>query len=83
MRGQKDLKSMKMRVNWIENQRENWYKILYNTFWWKIRLTLGPSISGTKCDRDKLIFFAEKGVNQIALRYKIGTQYVWKFQKRG
>ncbi len=31
-----------------------------NTFCWKIRPTLGPSISGTKCDRDKLIFSAER-----------------------
>ncbi len=28
----------------------------------KIRPILGPSISGTKCDRDKLIFSAERGV---------------------
>ncbi len=28
MRGQKDLKSMKKGVNWIENQGENWNKIL-------------------------------------------------------
>ncbi len=26
MRGQKDLKSMKKWVNWIENQDENWFK---------------------------------------------------------
>ncbi len=24
-------------------------------------LSLGPSISGTKCDRDKPIFYAERG----------------------
>ncbi len=35
--------------------------MLNNTFWWKITPTLGPSISGTKCDRDKPIFSAEKG----------------------
>ncbi len=29
-------------------------------FWWKNVLTLGPIISGTKCDRDKLIIFAER-----------------------
>ncbi len=28
MRGQKDLKSMKTGINWIENQEENWYKML-------------------------------------------------------
>ncbi len=32
-----------------------------NTFWWKIRPTLGPIISGTKCDRDKPIFCPEGG----------------------
>ncbi len=35
--------------------------MLNNTFWWKIRPTLRPSISGTKCDRDKPIFSAERG----------------------
>ncbi len=35
--------------------------MLNNTFWWKITPTLGPSISGTECDRDKPIFSAEKG----------------------
>ncbi len=61
MRGQKDLKSMKKGVNWIENQGENWYKnLLNNTFLWKSRLTLGSSIFGTKCDRDKPIFFYRK-----------------------
>ncbi len=42
--------------------RKNWYKdtlnLLNNTFWWKIRPTLGPSISGARCDRDKSIFSA-------------------------
>ncbi len=33
-------------------------KNLNNTFWWKIRPTLGSNISGTKCDRDKPIFFS-------------------------
>ncbi len=28
MKGQKDLKWMKKGVNWIENQGENWYKML-------------------------------------------------------
>ncbi len=28
MKGQKDLKSIKKGVNWIENQGENWYKML-------------------------------------------------------
>ncbi len=28
MQGQKDIKSMKKGVNWIENQDENWYKSL-------------------------------------------------------
>ncbi len=46
--GQKDLKPMKTGVHWIENQGENW---------WKNKPNLGPSISGTKCDRDKPILF--------------------------
>ncbi len=63
-RGQTDLKSMKKGFIWIENQGENLYKmlnLLNNTFWWKIRPNLDPSISGTKCDRDKPIFSAERG----------------------
>ncbi len=62
MRGQKDLRSMKKKVNWIENQDENLYKILKNlnnTFWWNI--TPSISISGSKCDRDKPFFSAERG----------------------
>ncbi len=30
MRGQKDLRSIKKGVNWIENHGENWYKMLKN-----------------------------------------------------
>ncbi len=26
----------------------------------KVRLTIGPIVSGTKCDKDKLIFPAER-----------------------
>ncbi len=32
MGGQKDLRSMKKGVNWIENQGENWYKVLKNCY---------------------------------------------------
>ncbi len=35
--------------------------MLNNTFRWKIRPNLRPSIIGTKCDRDKQIFSAERG----------------------
>ncbi len=82
MSGQKDLKSMEKGVNWIENHGENLYKIYLNllnsTSWWKNRPTLGPNISGTKCDRDKPIFLKNEGVNRIVLRYKKGTQSDWK-----
>ncbi len=65
MRCQKDLKTMKNRVNKIKNQRENWYNFLQNgkmtKLWEKSRLTLGQIIAGTKCDRDKPIFSAERG----------------------
>ncbi len=39
----------------------------------KIRPTLGPCISGTKYDRDKLFFLQKEGVNLIWLSHKIGT----------
>ncbi len=32
---------------------QNTLNLLHSTFWWKNRPTLGLSISGTKCDRDK------------------------------
>ncbi len=60
IRDQKDLKSIKKGVSWIENLYKM-LKILKNTFWWKIEPILGPNISGTKCDRDKPIFFTERG----------------------
>ncbi len=50
--GQLDRKSSRKLI-------QNAYKLLNNTFWWNIRPTLGPGISGTKCDRDKLIFFCK------------------------
>ncbi len=70
-------------VIWIENHGENLYKMpkICYTFWWNIIPTLGLCISGTKCDRDKLIFSAERSVNM--LRYKIGTQSDWKSPKLG
>ncbi len=59
MRGQKDLITMKRGVNKIENQVENWYKLLQ-----KCQMAdfcdLGQIISGTKCDRYKPIFSAER-----------------------
>ncbi len=39
---------------------QNALNLLNNIFGWKFRATLGPSISGTKCDRDKPIFFCRK-----------------------
>ncbi len=43
--------------------------------------TLGPSISGTKCDRDKMIFQQKEGVNQIMMRHTIGAHSDRKPQK--
>ncbi len=64
MRGQKDLNSMKkgsiglkIKGKFIQNASN----LLNNTFWWTNRPTLGPSIFGTKCDKDKSIFSAESG----------------------
>ncbi len=39
---------------------QNALNLLNNTFWWKIKPNLGPSISETKSDRDKPIFTAER-----------------------
>ncbi len=36
-------------------------KMSNDRFLWKNRPTLGQIISGTKCDRDKQIFVAERG----------------------
>ncbi len=52
--GQLDWKS---RRKLIQNAKN----LLSNTFWWKIRPILSPSISGTKWDRDNPIFSAERG----------------------
>ncbi len=43
----------------------------------KIRSTLGQIISGIKCDRDKLIFFIERGGQQDRIGHKRG----WKMKK--
>ncbi len=63
MRGQQDLKSMKrgsigskIKVKLVQNA----LNLLNNSFWWKILPTLGPSIIGTKCGRDKPICFCRK-----------------------
>ncbi len=40
-------------------------------------------MSGTKCDRDKPIFSAERGGQSDCGRYKIGTQSDRKSPKRG
>ncbi len=39
----------------------NCFKVSNDRFWWKNRPTLAQIISGTKCDRDKHIFSAERG----------------------
>ncbi len=54
-----------MGVNKIENQRKKWYKMLENgqmtDFAEFVLPNLGHIIYEIKCDRDKLIFSAEKG----------------------
>ncbi len=75
---------MKKGVNWIENWDENWCKM--KQFYAKslkpvqIRPTLCPLISGTKCDRHKLIFSAER-VGQ--LHHTRGTKSDRQSHKRG
>ncbi len=64
MRSQKDLKSIKKRGSIGSKIKgkliQNALNLLNNTFWWKIRPHLSPSISGTKYDRDKPTFSAER-----------------------
>ncbi len=52
-------------------------------FLWKIRPILAWIISGTKCDRDKLIFSAERGVQLDRVGHKKGTQLDRKMSKKG
>ncbi len=63
MRSQKYLITKKG-VNKIENQGEKWYQLLQKCqmtdFCEKNRPNLGQILSGTKCDRDKHIFFHRK-----------------------
>ncbi len=54
--GQQDQKSRRNMVQIAS-------KVSNDRFLWKNRPTLGQIICGTKCDRDKLIFSAEQGVN--------------------
>ncbi len=57
-------------------------KSVKNIFWWKIRPTLGPRISGTKCDKDKPILSAERGgqsdcVNCTFMNCSTEAKSVW------
>ncbi len=65
MRDQKDLRSREkeVRLDWKSGRKliQNALKLLNNTFWWKIIPTLGPCISGNKCDRNKPFFSVERG----------------------
>ncbi len=61
---------------------QNAQNLLNITFWWKNWPALGPSISGTKCDRDNPTFFCRKS-ELIGVCRKIGTQSDWKSQKWG
>ncbi len=74
--GQLDWKSRRKLI-------QNAWNVLTITFWWKIWPNLILSISGTNCDIDNPIFAADRGVNRIGLRNKIGTQSDWKSQKWG
>ncbi len=70
MRDQKDLKSMKKGLigSKIKGKLiQNALNLLNNTLWWNIRPTLGPSITGTKCDRDKQIFSTEGGGQSVCV----------------
>ncbi len=56
MRGQKDLRS-KWKCGSVGSKIKEKIVIKWKK---KLRQTLGASVSGTKCDRDKLFFSAER-----------------------
>ncbi len=74
MRGQKDLRSMKKGVNWIEHQGENWCKILQNcemTDYYEKIYQLQAQISLEQNMMETTQFFsAERGVNKIDVGIK-------------
>ncbi len=74
-------------LDWKSRRKliQNALNLLNSTFEWNNRPTLGPSISGTKCDRDKLFFSAERkeGVNLIVLMYKKGRNWIGNPQNGG
>ncbi len=57
---------------------QNTLNLINNTFCWKLIPHLDPSISGTKCDRDKPVFSAERGGQsdsvEVSNRDPIGLQ---------
>ncbi len=65
---------MKKEVNKIENEGENWYKLLQTCqmtdFCEKNRPTLGQIISGTKCDKRNIFFLQKERVSKIELGIK-------------
>ncbi len=65
---------MKEGVNWIENQGENWYKMLQNCqitcFGKKNKPTLDQIIFRTKCECDKMTFLQKEEFNKIELSIK-------------
>ncbi len=52
-------------------------------FFWKNRLTLGQIISGTKRDRDKLIFSPQRGGQYDRVGHNKGPNGIGKCKKRG
>ncbi len=87
MRAQKDLKTRKNGVNKIENQGEFFFKMLQNgqitDFGEKIDQLRGHIISGTKCDRDKPIFPAERRVQSDQAGLQKSTQWDRKMSNMG
>ncbi len=80
MECQKDLESMKKGASCNENQGEN---LLNDNFWGKSITTLSPSISGTKCHRDKPIIYRNRGSIGLCCAYKIGPYRIDNTQNRG
>ncbi len=87
LRSQKDLRSMKKGVNWIENQGENWHKMLENgkiihfsEFFYQLYIQLSLALNVIETTR---FFLQKEGGQSEPDEAYTGTQSDEKYQKRG
>ncbi len=81
---------MKKGDNWIENQGENVFQMFQNSakwqfvqvFVWKLYLIQVQLSQKLIVIETNHFYWWERGVNEIELRYGIGTQLDWKSKRR-